>query len=117
MTLPRAALFCLLVFGCASMAFTQTESATVSGRITDTDGAAVHGAQVQLESIEHGTTQKATTNDAGIYVFPGLLPGQYHMTVMKTGFRQVEVVGLVLNVQDHVEKNVRLQVGSVSESI
>src|SRR5205823_4483389 len=90
---------------------------TVSGRVTDTDGAVVTGTEVQLESIERGTIQKVTSNDAGIYVFSGVQPGRYHMTVMKQGFRQVELAGLVLNVQDHVEKNFRLQVGSTSESI
>jgi len=119
MTLPRASLISVLVsiLWLASTAVAQTESATVSGRVTDTDGAIVTGTEVQIESIERGTIRKVTTNDAGIYVFPGVQPGQYHMTVTKQGFRQVELAGLVVNVQDHVEKNFRLQVGSASESI
>ncbi len=119
MMLLRSSLTSILisVLWLASAALGQTESATVSGRVTDTDGAIVRDTEVQLESIERGTVQRATTNDAGIYVFSGIQPGQYHMTVMKPGFRQIELAGLVLNVQDHVEKNFRLQVGSSSESI
>jgi hypothetical protein len=100
-----------------SVAVCQTESATVSGRVTDTTGAIVPGTTVQLQSIERATVHTATTNTAGIYAFSGIQPGQYHMTIRREGFRQIDLVGLVVNVQDHVEKNFQLQVGSISESI
>jgi len=119
MTSTRISLITALlsIVALTSMLFSQTETATVSGRVTDTDGAVVVGTKVQLESIERGTTQTAATNSAGIYVFVGVQPGQYHMTVAKPGFRQIEVTGLILNVQDHTEKNFRLEVGSASESV
>jgi len=37
--------------------------------------------------------------------------------VHKPGFKQVDFLGLIVNVQDHIEQNFRLQVGSISESI
>src|SRR5579859_999671 len=119
MTSTRISLITALlsIVALTSMLFSQTETATVSGRVTDTDGAVVVGTKVQLESIERGTTQTAATNSAGIYVFVGVQPGQYHMTVAKPGFRQIEVTGLILNVQDNTEKNFRLEVGSASESV
>jgi len=39
------------------------------------------------------------------------------MEVDAAGFRKVNVTGLTLNVQDHIEQNFRLQVGSVAESV
>jgi len=102
---------------CIASALAQTESATISGRVTDTSGAIVVGAEVEIQSIERGTSQQSKSNEAGIYSFPGVQPGQYHVTVRKTGFKTIELVGLSLNVQDHVEKNFQLQVGSVSESV
>lgn len=101
----------------AAVAFSQTESATVSGRVTDASGSVVSGTEVQLQSTERGTSQQTVSNHSGIYSFPSVQPGQYHMTLHKAGFRQIEFVGLVVNVQDHLEKNFQLQVGSVSESI
>ena len=35
----------------------------------------------------------------------------------KPGFKQVDFLGLIVNVQDHIEQNFRLQVGSVAESV
>jgi hypothetical protein len=117
-TVPALRVAVLLVVLCfTANAMGQTESATVSGRVTDTTGALVPRTEVQIQSVERGTVRTATTNEAGIYIFPGIQPGQYHMTVQKEGFRRIEFVGLIVNVQDHVEKNFSLQLGSVSESI
>jgi hypothetical protein len=95
----------------------QTETAAVSGLITDETGAVVPGAEVKLQSVDRGTVTTATTNDSGIYVFATVHPGQYQVTVHKPGFKQVDLLGMIVNVQDHIEQNFRLQIGSVSESV
>src|ERR1700738_3312131 len=95
----------------------QTETGTISGLITDETGAAVPNAEVQLLNVQRGTTTDSKTNSAGIYIFTGVQPGQYQIKVQKTGFKQVDLLSLIVNVQDHIEQNVRLQVGSVSESV
>jgi hypothetical protein len=105
----------VLCFTCAAMG--QTETATISGLITDDTGAVMPGAEVQLQNIERGTSSIATTNKAGIYVFTSVHPGPYQLTVHKPGFRQVDLLNLIVNVQDHIEQNFRLRVGSVSESV
>src|SRR5437868_3837639 len=108
-------LFAVLSFGCTAMA--QTESGTISGLITDNSGAAVTNAELQLKSVDRGVTTTVTTNKSGIYVFAGVRPGQYQLTVRTPGFKQVDLPTLIVNVQDHIEQNFRLQVGSASESV
>jgi carboxypeptidase family protein/TonB-dependent receptor-like protein len=121
MTLPRflrvvgPSLF--FVLGCACAVVAQTETATVSGLVTDRTAAAVSGAEVRLQSVERGTGTTTTTNNAGIYVFPSVHPGQYQISVHRQGFKQVDLLGLIVNVQDHIEQNFRLEVGSVAESV
>jgi hypothetical protein len=121
MTLPRClrvvspSLFIVLVSACGVVG--QTETATVSGLVTDRTAAAVSGAEVRLQSVERGTVTTTTTNNAGIYVFPSVYPGQYQISVQKQGFRQIDLLGLIVNVQDHIEQNFRLQIGSVAESV
>ena len=95
----------------------QTESATISGRVTDSSGAIIIKATVDLQSADKGTIVQTTTNDAGIYVFPSVHPGIYHITVRKDGFKREDYVGLTANVQDHLEQNFRLVPGAISESI
>src|SRR6266478_4405263 len=121
MTLPRLlriaspSLFVAIWFASAVMG--QTETATVSGLVTDRTAAAVSGAEARLQSLERGTITTTITNDAGIYVFPNVHPGQYQISIQKQGFKQVDLLGLIVNVQDHIEQNFRLEVGSVAESI
>ena len=107
----------LMVLCFAAVAVAQTETATISGLITDDTGAVVPGAEVKLQSVDRGTVESATTNNAGIYVFASVHPGQYQLAVHKQGFKQVDFLGLIVNVQDHIEQNFRLQIGSVSESV
>src|SRR6266481_2433120 len=66
-----------LWFACVAMG--QTETATVSGLITDETGAVVPGAEVKLQSVDRGTVAIATTSDAGIYIFRSVHPGQYQV--------------------------------------
>lgn len=54
-----AFLFTALWFACVGMG--QTETATVSGLITDETGAAVPGAEAKLQSLDRGTVTTATT--------------------------------------------------------
>ena len=113
-------------FGCAlffiSLCFSpiaigQTETATISGLVTDETGAVVQGAEVRLQSVNRGTVTKVATNDSGIYVFAKVQPDQYQIAVHKQGFKQVDLLGIIVNVQDHIEQNFRLQVGSSAESV
>jgi hypothetical protein len=119
MRLTRFGVWLLLVFLFLQVRTTlaQTESASISGRVTDPDGAIVQGAKVTLESAERGTRQEAVSNQAGIYLFSAVRPGVYHINVLKQGFRQISLPNLTANVQAHIEQNFSLQVGATSESI
>src|SRR5260370_15693326 len=121
MTLPRvlriAGPSLFVTIWCASAVMGQTETATVSGLVTDRTGAAVPGAEMRLLSVERGTVTTTTTNDAGIYVFPSVQTGQYQISIQKQGFKQVDLLGLIVNVQDHIEQNFHLEIGSVAESV
>jgi len=95
----------------------QLETATVSGQVVDPSGLSITGAQVKLVDIDRDTTTSTATNPSGLYTFPSVRPGRYRMEVTAAGFRVVNVTGLIVNVQDHIEQNFRVQVGSVAESV
>ena len=98
-------------------ASSQMETARVSGQITDPSGRIVQKAGVKIINLATGVISEITSNDEGIYSIVGLIPGRYRMTIHKDGFREVVLDGLVLNVQDVVNQNFRLDVGSVAESV
>ncbi len=95
----------------------QTETATISGLVTDQQGALIVGADVVITNTDTSVGFRQTTNKNGLYVASGLKPGHYRVTVSRGGFRTVNLTDLVLNVQDSFSQNFKLQVGSASESI
>jgi hypothetical protein len=107
----------LLISLAASSALAQLETATVSGQVVDPSGLNVSGAQLKLVDIDRDTTTGTATNRSGLYTFPTVRPGRYRMEVIAAGFKVVNVTGMTVNVQDHLEQNFKLAVGSVSESV
>ena len=83
-TLRALPLFAL-VFG--SVAFAQTD-ASVSGTVSDPTGAHVVAAIVTALNTSTGVATPTSTNEAGIYTMPSLLPGKYTFTVEHPGFRK-----------------------------
>lgn len=110
-------LLVLCLLGVVPYSFGQTESATLSGLITDPQGKVVLGVAVDVTNVDTNVTAHQTTNGAGVYVVIGLKPGRYRVSVTKDGFRKVDLVDLVLNVQDVLSRNFQLQLGSVLSSI
>jgi hypothetical protein len=108
-------LACLLVFSAWSAA--QTETATLSGTIKDATGAVIPGVQVQVVNQETNVSVTMITNGAGVYVAPPLKPGPYRIVAAKQGFKQMDLTGLRLNVQDVMTQDLTMQVGAASESI
>jgi hypothetical protein len=111
---------CLILLLCAltsAPAFAQIETATLSGAITDPNGGVVPDAEVTVTRIESGTASTTATNGAGIYFFTGLLPGHYHLMIHKPGFKEIAVKEFELHVQDKLEQNFSLEIGSISETV
>ena len=106
-----------LAFGLIRPLVAQTATGSITGRVTDSSGAIVVGASVQLTSTERGTVSTTTSNDAGLYLFPTVQPGQYSVSVQKEGFKQAEVVKLTVNVGDQLANNFKLEVGSIKEAV
>jgi hypothetical protein len=101
----------------ANFTWAQSETATVSGQVVDPSGLNITGAQVKLVDIDRDTGVSVSTNNAGLYTFPSVRPGRYRIAVTAAGFKVVNVTGVTVNVQDHLEQNFKLVVGSISESI
>ncbi|HEX8288911.1 MAG TPA: carboxypeptidase-like regulatory domain-containing protein [Pyrinomonadaceae bacterium] len=86
----------------AGTAFAQQITATLTGTITDPNGAVVPGAIVTAKSVETGQSKTATTGDQGNYTIPFLQPGTYNVTIEKAGFANT------------VRENIRLEIAQTA---
>ena len=110
--------FCGVFFLFAGMAaFAQAGRGSISGTITDPNGALVPGAQVVLLNPATGVTQRTVTSGAGLYSFISLQPGIYQVTASQSGFATVARDKVTVNVDQTTEVNITLQVGAVTEKV
>src|SRR5499433_1785874 len=95
----------------------QVDQAAISGTVTDSTGAAVQGAKIELLSPATGLHRETTTNTTGIYHLPALQIGNYKITVSKEGFKSVEFPNVELSVGQPRTIDVRLEVGTISSTV
>lgn len=109
---------CLVVLLAALPAFSQSGTAgRVGGTITDSSGAAVPNAKVELNSKATGSLLTGQSNAAGQYVFPNVAPGDYTLKITAQGFRVAIVNELKVDVAKSHTHDITLEVGQVSETI
>jgi len=88
----------------------QVGTATLSGVVTDSSGAAVPGAQVVLESTLERAIRQTVTDSTGGYVIPALNPGSYQLVVKATSFEGQTLTGIVLTSGQGTTLNVTMGV-------
>jgi hypothetical protein len=95
----------------------QTTTGTLTGLVTDPQGAIVSGATVTLINSETRVETRTTSNDQGEFVFPSVPPGRYSLGVEATNFKKALATDLVVEVGVTSRTTVVLEVGSVTEQV
>jgi hypothetical protein len=88
----------------------------LSGRVTDQSGAVVRGASVVVRNLATGVTESATTQHAGLYQFPALMPGTYSIAASLKGFRDVQALARVL-VGNTTLQDIEMQLGASTDTV
>ncbi len=95
----------------------QEARGTIVGRVVDPTGAAVPGATVEVTNKAMGTKVTVTTNEVGLYQVPYLIPGMYRIQVEASGFKRYVQDDIELRVNDRVELEVKLELGTPTETV
>ena len=98
-------------------AFAQEYRATLSGRITDEQAAALPGVTVVATHVDTGTKSETVTDGSGLYTFPLLPPGDYSVAAELTGFARMLRDRVPLGAGQRVSVDLALKVGSFNETI
>jgi len=108
-----ALLFVLL----ASAAGAQEARGTIQGRVTDSSGAAVPGATVEVFNLATGVATTTNTNAEGSYRVSFLNPGTYRVTVTLQGFSKFVSDKLEVHVADLLTVDAALKVGALTDEV
>src|SRR5260370_27103925 len=101
---------CLLVLSCVFRAAAQ-DTATLSGTVVDPQGLAVRGAKVTVTNAATGAERSIAVDDNGRYIFIGLTPGRYKMSVEGgANFGVFHNDSIIVTVAEHPTFNPRLDI-------
>jgi len=95
----------------------QTTNGIVTGTVTDTTGAVVPGAQVNVVNRDTGQERTAISDASGLYVVPQLPPGGYTLLAKKEGFASVKQDNIQLLVNQSLTIDLKFSVASTAETI
>jgi hypothetical protein len=106
--------FLLALFGVSCWA--QSSTGTVHGSVRDSSDAVIPAAAVKLTETATGVERRTLANAAGLFVFPGVTPGPYRITIEAPGMQRFEGA-LIVQVQVEAEVNAVLKVGTANASV
>jgi len=98
-------------------AFPQAELGRITGTVSDQTGAVIGGATVTVVDTQRGESRTLTTDAAGAYFAPTLLPGTYTVRVEFKGFKTTERQNVVIETGQEIRVDSVLQPGESVEKV
>ena len=110
----------ILVATCLALcipSFGQVLKGSISGTVTDPQGAVVSGAQVKATNTSTGSPQTTTTDGSGLFHFNLIPVGDYKVEVSATGFKTAVQNQVLVTARDTNLGTVKLTVGEANTTV
>ena len=106
---------CHIILGASAMA--QEFRGSITGRVTDSTGASVPGAQVTVTNSATNVATTAITDETGSYTALYLIPEQYAVSVEAKGFKRLVRRGIEVRIADRLALDLQLEIGSMQQEV
>jgi hypothetical protein len=97
--------------------FSQGNFGRILGTVADQTGGVISGATVSIIDKDRGVARTLTTDDAGEYNAPTLIPGTYTVRAEAKGFKTLERQNVVLEVGKEIRVDLTVQPGEQTQSV
>ena len=97
--------------------FSQGSNGRILGTVADQTGGVISGATVTIIDKDRGPAATLTTDAAGEYNAPTLLPGTYTVRVEAAGFKRLERQNILLEVGKEIRVDLTVQPGEQTQSV
>src|SRR5579863_2821335 len=97
--------------------FAQGNFGRILGTVTDQSGAVIPGATVSVIDTQRGLTRTLTTDAAGAYNAPTLIPGTYTVRVEAKGFKRLDRENVLIEVNKEVRVDLTPQPGEQTQTV
>ena len=101
----------------ARVGFSQANTGTIVGTVSDSSGAAVPNCKVVSKNQGTGVTKETNTDNSGNYRISYLLPGVYEVSAEAPNFKRAVRSDLTLDVDQKALASFTLEIGAVSEKV
>src|SRR5215475_7003218 len=98
-------------------AFGQISNATLTGTVSDSTGAVLPSVSINATNNATGVVTTVTSNEAGAYTIPSLLPGTYTVSAELSSFQKQTYSNVALGNAVTVRLNFVLQIASQAQSV
>lgn len=113
----RSILPLMLLFAAPGLLFGQLDQGAITGVVTDTTGAVVPHAHVQLRDVDTNFVLQTQSDGSGVYTFQPIKVGHYSITASAPGFATTTKTGLYLHAAENLQANIALKVGATTEKV
>jgi hypothetical protein len=107
----------LLALAFAAAAYSQLLLGTISGTVTDSQGAVVPSATVEVQNLDTNLKVSAQSQSNGLYQVPNLPIGNYRVSVRHEGFETKIYMPILVQANRTSTVDAQLTVGQVSTSV
>ena len=116
--LKYSALLLLFVLVSVPAVSAQSVTGSISGTVTDPNGAVVPGAVLTLVSDQTKDKRDSVSNESGRFNFASIQPGVYTLKVEHQGFEKLVRTKIVLSANENLALGeIRLRTGQVTETV
>jgi outer membrane receptor protein involved in Fe transport len=115
--LGALAFFAAMLLVWAAPGEAQVLYGSLVGTVTDTSHAGVPGAAVTIINVKNNLARETTSRSDGSYSFVNVLPGEYNVRVVVTGFKEFHKTAVPVSANTVARVDVPLEVGAVSEVV
>ena len=111
------AVFLMLAIFFSAPTLAQVAGGTLSGTVSDTNGAGIPQAKLVIKNVATGVERTATTNADGFYTTVNLQSGSYQISISATGFNSETRHGVTMSVGSQITIDITLRVGTISNKV
>ena len=95
----------------------QVNTVELTVHVLDPKDATVPGAEIKMKNLSTGAVREGQSDNSGRYLFVGLAPGRYELTIEAKGFAKLVSPDVVLTIGQAADFHGRLRLATGSETI
>ena len=104
------------LFALVAVSFAQEFRATISGRVSDSQGAVIPGVKVLATQIATAAKFETVSAADGLYTIPFLPPGIYRLVAENAGFKRYVRDSVSAGANERLGLDIQMEIGAVTEN-